>query len=153
MESPSPIHVGTQGSAFNRASALPEQWRLARAAHVDLLLMGVPRVNVLLIAPETVVRSVLDSQLLTLREPIVCWSPGAPLELPPCDHLGTILLHDVGNLPPSEQLYLLEWLERANGRVQVVSTSATPLLPKVRSGAFIDMLYYRLNTVCVDVTG
>jgi hypothetical protein len=29
---------------------LPEDWRLARAAHVDLLLMGMPRVNLLLIA-------------------------------------------------------------------------------------------------------
>jgi hypothetical protein len=30
-------------------------------------------------------------------------------------------------------------------------TSAS-LLPRVQSGAFVDTLYYRLNTVCVDVT-
>jgi DNA-binding NtrC family response regulator len=35
----------------------------------------------------------------------------------------------------------------------VVSTSPAPLIPRVHSGLFIDTLYYRLNTVCVDVTG
>ena len=62
------------------------------------------------------------------------------------------MLHDVGTLPLDEQLRLLDWLERAEGRTQVVSTSTTPLLPRVQAGAFIDTLYYRLNTVCVDVT-
>jgi transcriptional regulator of acetoin/glycerol metabolism len=33
----------------------------------------------------------------------------------------------------------------------VISTSTTPVMPRVQSGAFLDMLYYRLNTVCVDV--
>jgi transcriptional regulator of acetoin/glycerol metabolism len=64
-----------------------------------------------------------------------------------------MVLHDVGRLQPHEQLDLLAWLEQADGRTQVVSTSATPLLPRVQCGAFIDTLYYRLNTVCVDVTG
>jgi DNA-binding NtrC family response regulator len=26
------------------------------------------------------------------------------------------------------------------------------LIARVKSGAFLDILYYRLNTVCVDVT-
>jgi transcriptional regulator of acetoin/glycerol metabolism len=33
-----------------------------------------------------------------------------------------------------------------------VSTTPAPLLPRVESGKFIDTLYYRLNTVCVDAT-
>ena len=143
---------GRRPEAFNRVSQLPDHWRLARAAHVDLLLMGMPRVNLLLIAPDGVVRYVLESELLNLREPVVRWSPGGPLDLPPCDHAGTVILHDVGDLPLQEQLSFLEWLEHANGRVQVVSTSATSLLERVKCGALIDTLYYRLNTVCVDVT-
>ncbi|HET7219060.1 MAG TPA: hypothetical protein VFJ02_13480 [Vicinamibacterales bacterium] len=119
---------------------------------MDLLLMGMPRVNLLLVAPDGVVRYVLESLLLNLREPIVRWSPGAALDLSTVDHGATVILHDVGNLPPREQLDLLEWLGRADGRAQVVSTSATPLLPRVQCGAFIDTLYYRLNTVCVDVS-
>lgn len=145
--------VGSRQEPYDRVSHLPEHWRLARAAHVDLLLMGVPRVNLILIAPEGVVRYVLESDLLDLRAPVVQWSPGEALDLRPFDRIGTLILHDLGNLPRRDQLALLEWLERADGRVQVVGTSATPLLPRVTGGEFIDTLYYRLNTVCVDVTG
>ncbi len=45
------------------------------------------------------------------------------------------------------------WLDRAPGRTQVVSTTPALLFPRVQAGAFIDRLYYRLNTVCMDVTG
>jgi Sigma-54 interaction domain len=145
--------VGRPREPYQRVSQLPDHWRLARAAHVDLLLMGVPRVNLILIAPEGVVRYVLESDLLDLRAPTVEWSPGEPLDLRPCDRIGTLILHDVGNLPLRDQLDLLEWLERVDGRVQVIGTSPTPLMPRMNSGEFIDTLYYRLNTVCVDVTG
>jgi hypothetical protein len=136
-----------------RLSTLPEHWRLARAAHVDLLLMGMPRVNLLLIAPDGVVRYVLESLLLDLEEPIVHRQAGERLVLPPVDRDGTLILHEAGSLCPEDQLLLLDWLERAEGRTQVVSTSSVPLLPRVHSGMFIDTLYYRLNTVCVDVAG
>jgi DNA-binding NtrC family response regulator len=52
----------------------------------------------------------------------------------------------------SDQLQLLEWLEKRVGRTQIVSTTSESLLPQVESGAFNDILYYRLNTVHVDVT-
>jgi len=138
--------------AFARVPQLPDHWRLARATHVDLLLMGVPRVNLVLIAPEGVLRYVLESELLDLRDPVVEWSPDERLVLPRSDLGGTLVLHDVGDLPRPEQLALLEWLEQTGGRVQVISTSTAPLLPRVDTGAFIDTLYYRLNTVCVDVS-
>jgi len=135
-----------------RTSKLPDHWRMARAAHVDLLLMGMPRVNLLLIAPDGVVRFVLESLLLDLQEPIARWRPGEKLALPAIDDGGTVVLHEAGALTPDDQLSLLDWLERADGRTQVVSTSSGPLLPQVHAGGFIDTLYYRLNTVCVDVT-
>ena len=114
--------------------------------------MGMPRVNLLLIAPDGVVRYVLESMLLDLHQPTTTWSPGQSLVLPPCGRTGTLVLHEVGSLSPGSQLALLDWLQEADGRMQVVSTSSAPLLPSVQSGAFIDTLYYRLNTVCVDVT-
>jgi transcriptional regulator of acetoin/glycerol metabolism len=58
----------------------------------------------------------------------------------------------VGALPLDAQIHLLEWLAAAIGRIQVVCTTPAPLLPQVRAGAFIDTLYYRLNTVYVDVS-
>ena len=137
---------------FPRGTKLPDHWRMARAAHVDLLLMGMPRVNLLLIAADGVVRYVIESLLLDLQEPIARRKPGEHLTLPSPSDGGTLVIHDVGSLSADDQLRLLDWLERAEGRTQVVSTSSTPLLPRVASGTFIDTLYYRLNTVCVDVT-
>lgn len=153
MENHSRSFVGASRTAsLDGGSQLPDHWRLARAAHVDLLLMGMPRVNLLLIAPDAVVRYVLESLLLNLQEPTTTWSPGQPLVLPRRSGAGTLVLHDVGSLSPELQLDLLAWLEEADGRTQIVSTSSAPLLPRVQCGAFIDTLYYRLNTVCVDVT-
>jgi hypothetical protein len=136
----------------DRTTAEAEDDRLARAAHEDLRLMGLPRVNVLLRGRATAVRTVLDSLSGNLHEPIASWSPGKRLQLPPVEHTGTMILHDVGSLGIEDQIHLLEWLGRAVGRTQVVSTTSSPLLPRVRAGAFIDTLYYRLNTVYVDVT-
>jgi hypothetical protein len=119
---------------------------------VDLLLMGMPRINLLLIAPDGVVRHVLKSLLLDLWEPVARWSPGEPLTLPLPALAGTMILHDVHALPAADQRRLLDWLELAKGRTQVVSTTSTPLLPRVNAGEFIATLFYRLNTVCVDVT-
>jgi hypothetical protein len=117
------------------------------------MLMGMPRVNLLLVAPDAVVRYVLESLLLDLRDPITQWGPAESLVLPPPGRIGTLILHDVGAMPPAAQLDLFGWMERDAGHTQVVSTSASPLLPRVQCGAFIETLYYRLNTICVDVTG
>ena len=78
MENPAQVFGGTPqaGGPLPPSSKLPDHWRMARAAHVDLLLMGMPRVNLLLIAPDGVVRFVLESLLLDLQEPIVRWRPG-----------------------------------------------------------------------------
>jgi hypothetical protein len=154
MENSSLMSGGTPhaGAPPLHGSRLPDHWRLARAAHVDLLLMGMPRVNLLLIAPDGVVRFVLESLLLDLQEPIARWRAGERLVLPSPDESGTLVLHEAGALSADDQIRLLDWLELAGGRTQVVSTSTAPLLPRVNAGGFIDTLYYRLNTVCVDVT-
>ncbi len=153
MENPPLAFAGTPDARgpLPHGSKLPDHWLMARAAHVDLLLMGMPRVNLLLIAPDGVVRFVLESLLLDLHEPIAQWRPGEALALPRVDEAGTLVLHEPGSLRPDEQLRLLDWLERADGRTQVVSTSSAPLLPRVHAGGFIDTLYYRLNTICVDL--
>jgi len=153
MENLVPIVAASHRTGLpDRTPPLPDHWRLARAAHVDLLLMGMPRVNLLLIAPDGVVRYVLESLLLDLKEPMTRWSPGEPLNLPDPDRAGTLVLNHVYALPPADQLRLIEWMEIAEGRTQVVSATPAPLLPRVHAGEFIDILYYRLNTVCVDVT-
>ncbi len=151
---PPKVSAGATRAAgpLDRTSTSKDELRLAKAAHEELRLVGVPRVNLLLMGSDGVIRSVLDSLVRGLHEPIASWFPGEQLVLPPVDRAGTMVLHDVGALALPEQIQLLEWLGQAMGRTQVVSTTPAPLLPRVQAGAFIDTLYYRLNTVCVDVT-
>jgi transcriptional regulator of aromatic amino acid metabolism len=51
-----------------------------------------------------------------------------------------------------DQHRLMAWLERGD-RPRVISTSRVSLLPIVQAGMFIESLYYRLNTLCIDLTG
>jgi hypothetical protein len=134
----SPRAAGSQG----RLSHLPEDWHLARDARLNLLLIHHDGVN----------RNLLELLLQDLHEPIARWRPGEQLVLPPVTRDGTMVLHDVGALEQDDQYRLLDWLERAVGRTQVVSTTPSALLPRVKAGAFSDTLYYRLNTVCLDMT-
>lgn len=131
---------------------LAKDWRLARSAHVNLLLSGVPRVNVLLIGINGGVWSHLETLLPDLDDPVTTWSPGQKLVLPPAQRTGTMILHEVGSLAHADQRRVLDWLELTSGRTQVVSTSSSALLPRVENGMFDDTLYYRLNIVCVDLT-
>jgi len=110
------------------------------------------RVNVLLLGTNDVVNRVMAALHECLPEPVAEWSPGEQFTLPAVEQVGTIVLNDVGALAIQEQIQLLEWLNTAHGRTQVVSTAPTLLLPRVKAGSFIDTLYYRLNTVCLDGT-
>jgi hypothetical protein len=153
MENPPTVIPGTllTGGSHEETSAVPEEWRLARDAGLNVLVLGMPRVTPLLSDVEGAIENVLERILPDLREPIVSWCPGNRLVLPPVAHARTLILHEVGALVFEDQQRLLEWLERVDGRTQVVSTCAASLLPLVHTGTFNAMLYYRLNTVCVDL--
>ena len=144
--------VGGTGSMADSSMPLPRDWRTDRASQVYLHLMGMPRVNLLLVGVDRGVWSVLRTLMPNLHEPISTWSAGQRLVLPPVSRTGTLILHEVGALSLDDQRRLLEWSERAAGLAQIISTSSTPMLPRVQGGAFIEILYYRLNTVSVDVT-
>ena len=144
--------VGGTGPVANSGMPLPKDWRTARASHVYLHLMGTPRVNLLLIGIDGGVWSVLERLLPDLHQPIATWTAGQRFVLPPVARTGTFILHEVGALSLDDQRRLLEWSERAAGLVQIISTTSAPLLPRVHAGGFIEILYYRLNTVSVDVT-
>ena len=143
MEHPSKVFAGTQR---------PDHLHLARAAHEDLQLLGMPRVNLLLVGAGGMTRNVVDMLLRDRDEPIATWRPGEGLLLPPVARGGTVVLHEVGALSHEYQRHLLDWLDQAVGRTQVISTTPVSLLPQVQTGAFIETLFYRLNTVCLDLT-
>jgi hypothetical protein len=136
----------------NGLSESREYWPMARAAHIDLDIVKTRRVNLLLVGSDGLIQNVLDRLMPNLREPIETWRPPDSLELRAPQQLGTLILRDVGALPPVDQRRLLGWLELAAGHTQIVSTTPSSLLTRVETNRFLDTLYYRLNTVCVDVT-
>jgi sigma-54-interacting transcriptional regulator len=128
-------------NSFDCDSLLSDDWQLARTARVNLLLIY-----------QQSTAGLLDQLLPDLNEPIARWRPGQQLVLPSIHLAGTIVLQDVGGLCPDEQRRLLDWLEESEGRTQIVSTTAESLLARVNEGTFLDTLYYRLNTVCVETS-
>ncbi len=133
-------------------SRLREEWRVARAAHAELVRLGMPRVNLMLTGSNGVLDYFLDALLPDLREPVGRWCPGEQLLLPPPTLIGTMMFQDVGAVPPDDQQRLLTGLTTARGRTLVVSTTPTCLLPLVEAGMFSADLYYRLNIIRIDAT-
>jgi hypothetical protein len=127
-----------------------EDRRRAREAHKELQLVAMARTNLLLIGTAGAIRIVLGMLWLDLREPVLRWRPGQRLELPPPGRAATLVLQDINELTRDDQHGVLRWLDETAGRVRVVSTTPVPLWPRVTEGAFSDVLYYRLNTVCVE---
>ena len=100
--------------------------------------------NLLVIGPETAIRDFLDPLMPSLAAPVVCCDGTRP-EFPTVP-IGSLIVHDVARLTPSDQQQLLDWMNDANRSARVIATSAGPVFPSVARGAFSDGLYYRLNT-------
>ena len=135
-----------------RAESTPERPGGRAPAEDELRLVEQHRVNLLLMGQNDIVQPMIDALSARFHQPVGTWSPGERLVLPPAERTGTMVLNDVGSLALQDQIQLLEWLGTASGRTQVVSTAPTLLLPRVKAGAFIDTLSYRLNTLCLDGT-
>lgn len=154
MEPSSKVNAVTARTATAHGEPLPGRSEGCRVdtTQETLRLVEMHRVNLLLMGRDDVVQPMVDSLAARFHQPVGTWSPGERLVLPPAERTGTMVLNDVGAMALQEQIQLLEWLGTAIGRTQVVSTTPAPLLGRVESGKFIDTLYYRLNTVCVDAT-
>jgi hypothetical protein len=123
--------------------------RFPREVQHDLQIVGRKRTNVLLLGSPGDTGILLEMLGLGMerREPSLTWRPGQPLDLPSPGGVITLIFHDVDKLTPSDQLALLDWLDRTAGRIRIVSTTREPLWPRVQTGCFSEILYYRLNTV------
>ena len=88
--------------------------RFAREVHHDLQIVGRKRTNVLLLGSPGDTGIVLEMLGLGMerREPILIWRPGQPLDLPSPNGVITLIFHDVDKLTPSDQLVVLDWLDR-----------------------------------------
>ena len=118
--------------------------------HGEFPFLGPLSANTLLIGVNSANRHQVEASLVGLGL-VSSWEPGDRLDLPPAEDTGTLFLHEVGSLPHDDQVRLLSWLDRAAARTRVVSTSAASLFARVEAGLFIEKLYYRLNTVSINV--
>ena len=141
-----PLREGER--SLNRRS----QRRLSDLLGEDFDLVCTGRVNLLLVGPDDVTRDVVDALRPGFRQPVIVAHPGEPLVLPPFEQVETMVLHNVGAFGFADQIRLLEWLQGALGLTQVISTASRPLLPLINAGAFLDTLYYRLNSLYFEVT-
>ncbi len=107
------------------------------------------RPNVLTIGPRRAVDAFVASAARSLRAPIATVECRDGLTL---KRAGTLVLHDVDHLDAHAQARLIAWLEDpANASTQIVSATALPLFQRVLAKRFADTLYYRLNTIVLDV--
>jgi hypothetical protein len=92
--------------------------------------------------------AVLEAVGPCLATPMVIWNGTNPL---PVEPVGTLVVPNVDGLDHEQQHQLMRWLDVTSGTAQVISTTAQPLFPLVKRGIFLEALYYRLNTIRVDL--
>jgi hypothetical protein len=106
--------------------------------------------NLLLRGDHSAVAVAVQVLSAAVPRPLVTWTACTDVDLPALDH-GTIVLQDVDRLSPVSQPALLTWLDDHLGQVQIIATATSDLFALVNAGAFMDRLYYRLNTCVVDL--
>jgi hypothetical protein len=121
-----------------------EDWELAVAGRANVWLSG----------PRHMTRAALATISRTLVEPVVTVRAGAPLDfLLRSRPIGTLILEDASALRLDEQQRILAWLEDAGEDTRVISITSAHVFPLIETGDFLAVLYYRLNTAYVDLTG
>jgi Sigma-54 interaction domain len=116
---------------------------------VDWHIVKAARPNVLITGPADAIELSLAA-LLPHLDPPVCYSTFDTL-VPSARGVKTLVIRNVDDLSARQQRTLSSWLERsAVTRTRLVSTTTVCLLGLVSAGLFLDVLYYRLNTMLID---
>jgi hypothetical protein len=114
------------------------------------LLAHTLRPNVLVIGPVARREAAVAAIVAALPIPVRYWTPDLPLPSP--SDTTTLVIRDVATLSLSTQEL---WLARMNAphsqHMQIIATSSLAVFPLVVRGVFLEDLYYRLNTVLLDV--
>jgi hypothetical protein len=122
----------------------------SRSSEIDMARRE--RTNVFLIGPAARCNDVIATLGSDLIEPMVVCRARDGLVLPSAVMVRTLVLRDVDALGHADQRRLFVWLGDAVA-VKVISTASASLLPGIERGAFLDALYYRLNTICILMMG
>ncbi len=116
-----------------------DEWSFFRRGHPHALLIG----------SAAQASAALARLRRDLRTPLVHWHPSAVADPPQA--AGTLIIWEVATLGQTQQERFLMWMDR-RVELQVISVARDPVFPLVLEGAFLDTLYYRLNTVCLPLS-
>lgn len=117
------------------------EWRMLRSV----------RPNILVIGGADFVASAVSALVAALPGPVSYLPPNAPPP-PSDDDAEMLVVPDVSSLSQDRQREWVRWLSDADVRhPQIVATSEVPVYPLVKSDQFSGVLYYRLNTILLDV--
>lgn len=100
--------------------------------------------NVLLVGSQESNERALSELLPVCRTPV--YQPNPAFDMPVVEG-GTFVLRRVEWLRPHRQRALHEWFTREPGRIQVITPASAQLFQRVSAGAFLEDLFYRLNTM------
>ena len=117
---------------------------------IDVEAIQNVRPNLLLCGPAGAVDTTLATLWPSLQEPVYNWVGDAGGSLPH-EFSGTLIFEHASAAPDEQQRSLLEWLSERTRHVQVISTTEEPLFALVQRGAFLDRLFYQLNTLYLDL--
>jgi len=115
-----------------------ENWR-------SLLKTGA---NLLVVGPRCALEAFVAAAAADMSDPV--WLVGPTQEIP-IEQAGTFVLYDASRLDAAQQEALLALLSTAAVRPQIISLSEKHLWVEDGSSAIRDDLYYRLNTICLEV--
>ena len=125
--------------AFIRSQLPPQELNVVVRYHPNLLIVG----------KESAVSPTVLALMSDFYPTVHRW-PEEPDQFDLEQHT-TLIVPEVGCLAPGSLDRLVETIDTTFGRVQVISTSSTPLLDRVQRGVFPAALYYRLNTLVLTL--
>jgi hypothetical protein len=137
------------GFSVSEASVTASSRAVASTLTSELLAHTL-RPNVLVIGPVARSEATVAAIVAALSTPVRHWTQDSPLPSP--GDTTTIVIRDIATLSLSFQQ---AWLARMNApyapHTQIIATSSIAVFPLVARGVFLEDLYYRLNTVLLDV--
>ena len=116
------------------------------------LHMSLTRPNVLVIGPVAQTEAAVTAIVAAVGKPARLWAPDVPLPVRADGR--AIVIRDVATLSPVLQKAWLAWLStQQRRRPHIIATSSIAVFPLIAQGMFLADLYYRLNTILLDLRG
>ena len=108
------------------------------------------RPNVLVIGPIAQTEAAVIAIVAALGKPAHFWAPEVPM--PARGDGRAIVIRDIATLSPVLQKAWLAWLStHQRRRPHIIATSSIAVFPLIAQGMFLADLYYRLNTILLDL--